>query len=115
MAFESAEPGVAQQPANASATSTLMMNYPAGVGSGPAPTTLVDVLMHSPLNAQWSRGLITVHNNDAIKLVLTHSADSPAAPLTSSSQLSDCLPTLPPESVIKQPKRSVLKKCFNIF
>lgn len=80
------------------------------------PTTLVDVLLHSPSNSHWTRGLISMHNNnDAIKLVLTpqSTADSPLAPMSAAalnfnsinSNLNDCLPTLPPESVINQPKR----------
>lgn len=96
-------------------TSSTIISTSGGATSGgitSASTTLVDVLLHSPQSTQWTRGLISIQNNDAIKLTLTHAtAESPSHLASNSANMAislvDSLPSLPPDTVISQPKRYI--------
>lgn len=96
-------------------TSSTIISTSGGATSGgitSASTTLVDVLLHSPQSTQWTRGLISIQNNDAIKLTLTHAtAESPSHLASNSANMAislvDSLPSLPPDTIISQPKRYI--------
>lgn len=97
MALSESEP---IQPQPSVIVSNGMMNFQNSMTTTSTTTsitpTLVDVLLNSPLNSQWQHGIISIHNNDTLKLVLTDAQTTNLA--------NDCQP-IPPESIMNQAKR----------
>jgi hypothetical protein len=109
---------------SSSSSSSTAAQSSATLAQNVTNSTLVDVLLQSALSNQWTKGIISIYNNDSVKVNLigldnninSSLQQTSASTLTTISAISNSefqqqqqqkLQQLPPESIMNQAKRFV--------